>query len=364
LTSTQSVGFIRKLTDDAGKPTDWVLVKRNDIESDIDPEMNRVNLVTHESVRYHLDLPSGTLVRQAVDRHGDVRVVQMSDTKFWSDVTRLSTWYRTGENAAWTKVEEHSINEDGFTPLLVPDRPNRIVVEAYNGGDHLSVWDYDVDKHAYADQLLASKSGDVWIPKSAAAPGEFTGLFVDGLKRTFVWLDARMNALQVAVDAALPGSVNVLTSSPSGPVLIHSYSDVDESILMDGVDVARHCKIRRAIIDKGVKLPAGTTIGYDLEADRQRFTVTDSGVVVVSKGAEIEETAFVPTDPFYGAFALETSAYARVTDWPTDVVGIHGTNRPELLGQAVSHGCIRVQNDVARRLERLAPLGTPIDIVP
>src|SRR6185503_9613543 len=38
------------------------------------------------------------------------------------------------------------------------------------------------------------------------------------------------------------------------------------------------------------------------------------------------QSAFVPTDPFYGAFALETSAYARVTDWPTDVVGIHGTN--------------------------------------
>jgi lipoprotein-anchoring transpeptidase ErfK/SrfK len=75
------------------------------------------------------------------------------------------------------------------------------------------------------------------------------------------------------------------------------------------------------------------------------------------------QSAFVPTDPFYGTFALETSAYARVTDWPSDVVGIHGTNQPELLGQAVSHGCIRVANDVAARLRRLAPLGTPIDIV-
>jgi hypothetical protein len=74
-------------------------------------------------------------------------------------------------------------------------------------------------------------------------------------------------------------------------------------------------------------------------------------------------SAFVPTDPFFGAFALETTAYARVTDWPTNVVGIHGTNRPELLGRAVSHGCVRVSNDVARRLERLAPLGTPIDVV-
>ena len=42
-------------------------------------------------------------------------------------------------------------------------------------------------------------------------------------------------------------------------------------------------------IDKGVRIPPHTTIGYDLELDRQRFTVTDSGIVVVPKGAEIEE---------------------------------------------------------------------------
>jgi hypothetical protein len=75
-------------------------------------------------------------------------------------------------------------------------------------------------------------------------------------------------------------------------------------------------------------------------------------------------SAFVPTDAFYGAYALETSAASRLTDWPDDgIVGIHGTNRPELLGQAVSHGCVRVANRIAQRLRRLAPLGTPIDIV-
>jgi glucose-1-phosphate adenylyltransferase len=72
-------------------------------------------------------------------------------------------------------------------------------------------------------------------------------------------------------------------------VRIHSYADVDESILMDGVEIGRHCKIRRTIIDKGVKIPACMSIGYDLEADRERFTVTDSGIVVVPKGALIEE---------------------------------------------------------------------------
>jgi lipoprotein-anchoring transpeptidase ErfK/SrfK len=70
---------------------------------------------------------------------------------------------------------------------------------------------------------------------------------------------------------------------------------------------------------------------------------------------------FVPDDPFLGVFAVETSAYSRLTEWPGGgVVGIHGTSMPQLLGQAVSHGCVRVSNQTAEALKRLAPLGTPI----
>jgi lipoprotein-anchoring transpeptidase ErfK/SrfK len=71
---------------------------------------------------------------------------------------------------------------------------------------------------------------------------------------------------------------------------------------------------------------------------------------------------FVPYhDPFLGVFAVETSAYSRLTEWPGGgVVGIHGTDEPQLLGQAVSHGCVRVANQTAAALRRLAPLGTPI----
>jgi lipoprotein-anchoring transpeptidase ErfK/SrfK len=73
---------------------------------------------------------------------------------------------------------------------------------------------------------------------------------------------------------------------------------------------------------------------------------------------------FVPDDSFLGVFALETSAYSRLTEWPGGgKVGIHGTSMPWLLGQAVSHGCVRVSNATARALERLAPVGTPISIV-
>ena len=71
---------------------------------------------------------------------------------------------------------------------------------------------------------------------------------------------------------------------------------------------------------------------------------------------------FVPYhDPFLGVFAVETSAYSKLTEWPGGgVVGIHGTDEPQLLGQAVSHGCVRVANVTAEHLRSLAPLGTPI----
>jgi len=74
---------------------------------------------------------------------------------------------------------------------------------------------------------------------------------------------------------------------------------------------------------------------------------------------------FTPNDPFFGPFALETSAYSRLSDWPGGgIVGIHGTSQPGLIGQAVSHGCIRMRNEDVVRLRRLAAVGTPVDIVP
>ncbi len=68
---------------------------------------------------------------------------------------------------------------------------------------------------------------------------------------------------------------------------------------------------------------------------------------------------------FYGPVAFGTSARSpTLTDWPAGgFVGIHGTNRPELLPGRVSHGCIRLRNSDIIVLERLMPVGTPLTIV-
>ncbi|MCG8652910.1 MAG: glucose-1-phosphate adenylyltransferase, partial [Pirellulales bacterium] len=69
---------------------------------------------------------------------------------------------------------------------------------------------------------------------------------------------------------------------------INSYAQVEDSILFDEVDVGRRCRLRRVIIDKGVRIPPETEIGYDPEADRAGgFTVTDSGLVVIARGEQV-----------------------------------------------------------------------------
>jgi glucose-1-phosphate adenylyltransferase len=64
-------------------------------------------------------------------------------------------------------------------------------------------------------------------------------------------------------------------------VKIHTGSTVEDSILFDNCDIGRHSNVRHAILDKNVKIPEGTQIGFDLEEDRKRYFVTESGIVVV-----------------------------------------------------------------------------------
>ena len=69
-------------------------------------------------------------------------------------------------------------------------------------------------------------------------------------------------------------------------------------------------------------------------------------------------------EPFLGAFAFETSAYSKLSDWPGGgVVGLHGWADTSVLGRAVSHGCIRVSNATAVFLRDRIPVGTPIRVL-
>ncbi|HMK31458.1 MAG TPA: glucose-1-phosphate adenylyltransferase [Terriglobales bacterium] len=98
-------------------------------------------------------------------------------------------------------------------------------------------------------------------------------------------------ALDSIVSAGCIVSGGTVRSSVLSPdVRVNSYAEVDSSIVFSHVNIGRHCRIRRAILDRDVHVPEGTVIGYDTEADRQRYFVTDSGITVVTRDYSLFES--------------------------------------------------------------------------
>jgi len=90
----------------------------------------------------------------------------------------------------------------------------------------------------------------------------------------------------MAIDTIIAGSSIVSGGIVRGSVLgrgvrIHTGATVDDSVIFDNCDIGRRAKVKRAILDKNVKVPAGAEIGYNLDEDRKKYHVTDSGIVVV-----------------------------------------------------------------------------------
>jgi glucose-1-phosphate adenylyltransferase len=90
-----------------------------------------------------------------------------------------------------------------------------------------------------------------------------------------------------AIDSIVSGGCiisggKVVNSVLSPGVRVNSYSEVDQCILFPNVEVGRHSRISKAIIDRGIRLPARTEIGFDPQEDRKRFHVTESGIAVIS----------------------------------------------------------------------------------
>jgi glucose-1-phosphate adenylyltransferase len=114
-----------------------------------------------------------------------------------------------------------------------------------------------------------------------APPAKF--VFADEGRRCGQALDSIISAGCIISGSRIAGSV----LCPN--VRVHSFCSVDQSILMPGVRVGRHARIRRAIIDRDVFIPRAALIGYNTEEDRKRHTVTESGIVVVT----IEDEPFI-----------------------------------------------------------------------
>ena len=104
----------------------------------------------------------------------------------------------------------------------------------------------------------------------------------------FVFADEANRRVGIATDSIVSGGCIISGGHIDRTVLstgvrINSFSKVSESILFHDVDVGRYARVRRAIVEKGVRIPPQTVIGFDPEEDAKRFHVSPGGVVVVTR---------------------------------------------------------------------------------
>jgi len=102
-----------------------------------------------------------------------------------------------------------------------------------------------------------------------------------------------------AIDSIVSGGTILSGGMARGSILgrnvrLHSGAVVEDSVVFDNCDIGRHARVRRAILDKNVHVPEGATIGFDLEQDRKRYHVTESGIVVVEGHRSQVDVASVP----------------------------------------------------------------------
>ena len=135
-------------------------------------------------------------------------------------------------------------------------------------------WEANIDlTHVIPELNLYDEDWPIWTAQEQLPPTKF--VFDDNDRRG------------IAVDSLTAGGsvisgATVRRTMLFSRVRVNSYSVVEDSVILPGVEIGRDCTIRRAIIDRGTEIPPGTEIGVDPVADRLRFTVTGNGVILVT----------------------------------------------------------------------------------
>ena len=137
-----------------------------------------------------------------------------------------------------------------------------------------SLWQANMELIGVSPELnLYDSEWPIWTYQEQMPPAKF--VFDDDNRRGY------------AVDSMVAGGcivsgAQVQRSLLFSKVIVHSFCTVEDTVIFPDVDIARNCKIRRAVIDRGCRIPEGTRIGYDAEQDAKRFYVSPKGIVLVT----------------------------------------------------------------------------------
>ena len=135
-------------------------------------------------------------------------------------------------------------------------------------------WEANVELTKVTPELnLYDEDWPIWTHQEQLPPAKF--VFDDDNRRG------------MAIDSLVSGGIiisgaEVRRSMLFSRVQVHSYAKIEDSVILPNVDIGRDARLRKVVIDKHCRIPAGMRIGYDLEADRKRFHVSPKGVTLVT----------------------------------------------------------------------------------
>ena len=179
-----------------------------------------------------------------------------------------------------------------FGKDLIPHCVERCRVFAHNfadscvGMDHTGIpywrdagtidtyWEANMELTKVTPELnLYDEEWPIWTHQEQLPPAKF--VFDDEGRRG------------TAVDSLVSGGDIISGASVSRSLLfsrvhVHSYAQIEDSVILPDVDIGRYARLRRVVMDKHCRVPEGMTIGYDIEADRKRFHVSAGGITLVT----------------------------------------------------------------------------------
>ena len=202
--------------------------------------------------------------------------------KMLTDDAKKDSSHDFGRDLIPSAVKSHAVKAYDFSKNIIPGESKEAAGYWRDVGEIESYWQANMDLVSVTPRL--NLYNFEWPIRTFYPPYP---------PAKFVFADEDTKRIGIATDSMVAegsiisgGQINRTILFPG--VRINSYSTVEDSVLFERVDVGRYARVRRAIIDKDVKIMQNVTIGYDLDKDRKRFTVSDKGIVVIPKGTVVE----------------------------------------------------------------------------